>query len=622
MMRRFFPSIIKYKNHIFCDNAGGSQLPSQIIKSFEEYLIKSNAQPYCNNIISKNLTQDIDNINNVTNILLNNISGKIVYGTSCTQLVYNFANSLENYFKKTQGNIILPNFSHESCVTPFERIAKKNNLDIKWWNINKHSYEVNYDNILDIVDTNTSFVVLPHVSNILGNIIDIKYLNTEIKKKNPNTLIFVDGVAHLPHKLTDVHDYGVDYYIISYYKFCGLRLSAMYIKDPEFTNNIIQNQNHYFYNSVDAEQVNNKLQLGGINFELASGVLGLKNYFIDFAKEFNYNEEFNRNMVKFVMNKINDHEKELSRYFEKFIKNNIELDVIQDKNHDKIPLYSFRFQNFNEKNVNLILNELGLLCKTSAYHCNRLYDYLEIDKENGLLRISLMHYNSLDEVNKIIECLKLFKKEYYDFDFLVDYQNNWENSYKLKSSFDNLDKDNYYKNRRNRAYSLLKVDNIDNIKIVGDLKFYQSSNYNMYNGDLLRYYKNIDYKLITDNNFKNIISKFVNHVNLKSINPCMYIHIHQIRVYVDDNVSNILPEGIHQDGFNMVGIVCVKRENIVGGINNIYNDKKEFVYSKQLEEGELLIINDKNMYHDVTSIERNKNFKDGYRDIFVLTTIS
>ena len=59
---------------------------------------------------------------------------------------------------------------------------------------------------------NTSLVVLPHISNVLGNILDIKYLNEECKKINRNVKILVDGVAFLPHKLIDVNNLGIDYY--------------------------------------------------------------------------------------------------------------------------------------------------------------------------------------------------------------------------------------------------------------------------------------------------------------------------------------------------------------------------------------------------------------------------
>lgn len=640
-MRRFFPSINKYKNHIFCDNAGGSQIPVQVINSFNKFIKDSYTQPYCNNIVSKSLTQDLNNIDNITNIILNNVNGKIAYGTSCTQLMYNFANSLENHFIKTKGEIILPNFTHESCVTPFERIYNKNNLNLKWWNIDKNTYNVDYSKLLKLVNYKTSMVILPHVSNITGNILDIKYLNKEIKKKNPNIQVLVDGVAYLPHDIIDVEDFGVDYYVVSFYKFCGLRISALYIKDPIYYNNIMENQNHNLYDNISPENIGTKLELGGINFELASGILGLKDYFLDFAKEYEYNNQYNyeynnksnnesnneynyikfdRELVSFVMNKIKAQESSFMNLLEPSMRSNNEINIIESTELPKMPLYAFNMPNFNEKNVNLLLNELGLLTKNSSYHCDRLYDYLNIDKDKGLLRISLMHYNTIEEVERIIECLNFFKKEKFDFDFIIDRGNNVEKTERVKYSFNNMKNDIYYKNRRSRAYSLLKVYN--DLEIMGDIKFYQSLNYNTYNGNKLRNYDNIDNKLLKDEYFNSIVKTFTQYVNEKTNNICKYIQVHQIRVYAENNISNLLPEGIHQDGFNIVGIICVTRENVIGGLNNVYDANKKFLYSKQLEEGEMMILNDSKVFHDVTNIEANKTFKIGYRDIFVFTTIA
>ena len=95
-----------------------------------------------------------------------------------------------------------------------------------------------------------------------------------------------------------------------------------------------------------------------------------------------------------------------------------------------------------------------------------------------------------------------------------------------------------------------------------------------------------------------------------------------MRVYASDNYVNLVPEGIHQDGFNVIAIICIHRENIIGGVSNIYNNSKNIIYSKQMEEGEMIILNDRKMYHDVSNILLDDKYKEGYRDVFVFTTIS
>ena len=67
--------------------------------------------------------------------------------------------------------------------------------------------------------------------------------------------------------------------------------------------------------------------------------------------------------------------------------------------------------------------------------------------------------------------------------------------------------------------------------------------------------------------------------------------------------------------------VVLNEKILKGGISNIYDKNKNIIYSKELIEGEMMLINDIENYHDVTNIELFDNEKIGYRDIIVLTTI-
>jgi len=621
-MFKKFPSLLK-NNFIFCDNAGGSQIPEQVINRVTTFLTNNYVQPGANNILSKKLNNDLKEINNIINILLNNKSGEIIYGNSCSQLVYNLANSMEDYLKNSKGEIILSDFNHESCITPFERIAEKYNLPIKWWSIIEKNNEflIDYNDIINKVNEKTSLIVIPHVSNLLGNIIDIDYLRKEIYKKNNNVKILIDGVAYMPHKLIDLNNLNIDFYVVSFYKFCGLRISALYVKEDNY--DLIKNQNHYFFNNENI--INYKLQIGGINYECATSILGLKDYLIDIATFFKYNNNnnnneiiFTRKLLEFVYSKLGFYENVFYNIFDK-LKNNDNINILEIKNLKKTPIYSLTFNDFNINNVNLILNELGLICKTGTFYCNRLLNKLNI---KNVLRISLMHYNKFEEATTIVKYLNYFKKYDIDFNYTINsiYKNRMDK--KLQLLFNNLPNDIYYDNKRERGYSLLKVNDINNIEIIGNLKFYQSEDYNSYNGEKIRDYENIDMRVLKNSTFVNLVYIFLDNVKLHIKDPIDFIQVHQIRVYANQDNINLTPEGIHKDGFNIIGIACISRENVSGAITQIFDNSKNLIYNIQLQEGEMAIINDNKLYHNVTELNLCDKNKEGFRDIFVFTTIS
>jgi len=257
--------------------------------------------------------------------------------------------------------------------------------------------------------------------------------------------------------------------------------------------------------------------------------------------------------------------------------------------------------------------------------CDRLLKNID---EGDLLRISFMHYNNPQNVDRVLGYLNMFKRLELDFLFNVSSKAKDFVTIDLKSSFDNLEPDPYYKEKRGRAYSLLDIKDIENINIVGDIDFYQSSSYNNYNGDIVRNYQNIDSAILNDKIFRFFVKTFKEQLEeatrtLTDGYNSDYIFVHQIRVYASEESSvNPVPEGIHKDGYNIIGLSVVDRVNIQGGISNVYDSDKNIVLTKQLQRGEMLIINDAKMYHDVTPIKLDKMDKEGYRDIFVFTTIS
>ena len=387
-----------------------------------------------------------------------------------------------------------------------------------------------------------------------------------------------------------------------------LRISTLYCKKGN--EKLLKNQNHYFLE----DNVYKKLDLGGMNFETAYSILGLKDYLLDIDN----NKEFTREIFCKTMTKLINYENTMINILSSRFKNNSEIDIIECELTKKIPIFSLRFKNYNLHNVSLILNELGVICKNSTFYCDRFFDNYKLDKSLGLLRISLMHYNTISDLDKITEYINLFKK--LDLKYIFgEHKFNTNSLLQLQNSFDKLPLDKYYTNSRNRAFSLLKVNT--SIEIVGNLNFYQSSEYNNYNGNLLREYDNISDSILDNNSFKDVVLTFNNIVSKEFNKENNYIQIHKIRVYANEDSTNLIPEGIHQDGFNMIAICCISRKNIKGGVSNIYDKNKNIIYSKQLEEGEMIIINDIKNYHDVTNIELIDKEKIGYRDIIVLTTI-
>ena len=345
-----------------------------------------------------------------------------------------------------------------------------------------------------------------------------------------------------------------------------------------------------------------------------SCIPGIKNYMLDTMN--GRCNKLSRDTCIQNYNLYSDHENKLMKYFDtkikKFNKYN-DLKILTDYSKPKIPVYSLYSKKINIDNLCIFLNQNKVECKTGKFYCDRLLNTNNIDK---VLRISLFHYNTINEIDYFFDLLEEFNQKYETKKINFNYFNNNYSNY-VKNTFYYLKPDPYYSNKRYRAVSLI---DIDNKKIIGNTFFLQSSEYNSYLGDKLRTYDNIDSNLLKDDSFIFMINEIQKQLT-SSGKKYKYLYLHQMRVEVDDEDINPVPEGIHQDGFNYICLSCVNKYNIETPTNELLNLNKENILSIKLDSGDSLIINDRKFYHNVGKLKLKNNIYKGYRDVFVFTTV-
>ena len=190
----------------------------------------------------------------------------------------------------------------------------------------------------------------------------------------------------------------------------------------------------------------------------------------------------------------------------------------------------------------------------------------------------------------------------------------------FENYFENMPFDPYVKGDfRKRRFSSIKKDHFGNFEVLPHKKFIQSSNVNELLGDVEREYEELELELVYSNEFKKIVDAYA---ELTGINMYLTeVGIHQMRVlsslYIKGEPA---PEGRHKDGFDYIGIFCARRSQVSGGKSELFVNKedKEPILDKILEENEMLVVNDREVFHNATKL--NPTGTDcGYRDVFVFT---
>ena len=185
----------------------------------------------------------------------------------------------------------------------------------------------------------------------------------------------------------------------------------------------------------------------------------------------------------------------------------------------------------------------------------------------------------------------------------------------IQPSFNSLPETDHADGKfRLRRYSMIDYLGMD----LGRCEFIQSSEYNKYQGDVLRKFEPIDQSVLDSHAFE-MMHKIYRTASDISIED---LEVHQMRVKIPDDqrMAQLSPEGPHQDGYDYVGMFSVSRHNIEGGDLMAYVSGDEFpMITHVLEPGQFVIVNDVEMLHDGAPITRVDDSEESYMDIFVFT---
>lgn len=192
-------------------------------------------------------------------------------------------------------------------------------------------------------------------------------------------------------------------------------------------------------------------------------------------------------------------------------------------------------------------------------------------------------------------------------------------------SWNRLEEDQYmadggkYRKRRHATYAILKAG--DRAQLMPDQPHYQTVDYNPLNGGVARYFAPILDDLHQSQTLAALL-EFGNQVFSQiSGNHAWHIELHQFRIEArDGRLGKPTPEGVHRDGVDFVIVVMIKRVNIDSGATTIFDLGNNLVGEFMLRESfDMVLVNDRRVYHGVTPITQIDPAQEAFRDVLVIT---
>ena len=384
----------------FFENAGGSYVPSNVIERLNHFMTSTKVQPYAEFDTSAIAGDNMDKATNSFAEMINAGNDEIIIGGSTTMNMYVLSNAIKSLLKPGD-EVIVTNQDHEANVGAWRRLAD-HGMVIKEWQINSDTAELEIDELKELLSEKTKIVAVTHCSNIVGSINDLKSIAKLVHQYD--AYIVGDGVSYAPHGFPDVKDLDVDFYAFSLYKTYGPHLGLLYGKKEIL--NQLPNQNHEF---LDGD-VPYTLNPGGPNHEELSCLVGVYEYFINlFEHHFPSENPSTREKITKVNELIADHEKEIANPLLDYLSSRSDVRLIgrnKISNKDRAPTIAFTMNNKSSKDLSSELVKHGIATRNDNFYAWRCLMALGIDVDDGVVRTSMVHYNSHEDVEKLINALK------------------------------------------------------------------------------------------------------------------------------------------------------------------------------------------------------------------------
>ena len=380
----------------YLDNAGGSQVLGSVASRVADYLLTSSVQTGASYAISelasRRMSQAREKIARFVNAAR---PEEIVLGPSTTILMRFLATAMASQLQ-AGDEIILTDFDHESNIGPWLTLRERG-IIFKTWSVDPATFDINLADLEVLMTPKTRLVCVTHCSNILGTLTPIAEIAALVHAHGAR--LCVDAVAYAPHRAVDVQASGADYYLFSFYKVYGPHFAMLWGRHEYLLE--LDGLYHFFYGR---DKVPGKLEPGNCNYELAWGCTGIVDYFDALG-----GGTGDRAAITTAFAAVAAHEEALAARLLDWMGQHGKITVVGPRTPDRarrVPTISFKVAGTDSARIVRQLDPHRIGVRFGDFHSRRLVEHLGLMHGNGVVRVSMVHYNTLAEVDRLIDALE------------------------------------------------------------------------------------------------------------------------------------------------------------------------------------------------------------------------
>ncbi|MCM4083203.1 cysteine desulfurase-like protein [Paractinoplanes hotanensis] len=311
----------------------------------------------------------------------------VVFGPSATALTYLVSRTLAQGWEPGD-EVVLSRLDHDANVRPWVQTG----ATVRWAEVDPATGELPVEQYRELIGPRTRLVAVTAASNATGTVPDVRSIAGLAHAAGAQ--VYVDGVHATAHRPTDVAALGADFYVTSAYKWSGPHYAAV-VADPAVWEPL-----HPKKLIPSPAGAPDRFEYGTLSFELLAGITAA----VDFLAGLSGAEGDRRSRVLAGMAAAEEHELGL---LDRLLAGLTADDrvTICPAGAQRCPTVSFRLAGEAPADTARRLGEQGICVSHGDYYAVEYFEAAGLRATGGAVRASIYHYNTADEVDRLLEAL-------------------------------------------------------------------------------------------------------------------------------------------------------------------------------------------------------------------------
>jgi cysteine desulfurase family protein (TIGR01976 family) len=396
------------RSAVFFDGPGGTQVPKRVIDAISNYLTSANSNHGGSFLTSRRSDALLSAAHAAMADFLNASSpAEIVFGPNTTSLTFQFSRAIARQLNPGD-EIIITRLDHDANRAPWLALEELG-VVVKQLDFDPVDCTLSMEDLSALLTRRTRIVAVGYASNIVGTVNPIAQIAQ--LAHSAGAQLWVDAVHYAPHGPIDVQTLDCDYLVCSPYKFFGPHSGVVYGRSE-----LLERMRAYKVRPA-GERSPDKFETGTQNHEAQAGVIAAVEYLAELGERFGapYSGQYagltgRRKSLKQAMAAIQAYERPL---FEKFVAGLQQIPGLifygicdPARFGERTPTAAFRLAGHTPNEIACHLGDRGVYVWDGNFYALAFTERLDLERQGGVVRAGLAHYNTAEEVDYCLACLR------------------------------------------------------------------------------------------------------------------------------------------------------------------------------------------------------------------------